>query len=289
MSLPPAFGTLIAAILDHSPEGFPVALEMMSLNTFSDRMKLEGLRPQILQLAELVPSRLVTPDWVMTEHHFKEVIEWVLDKGRQDGDARTVALILAKHLVDSETFGERGLIEQVVPTLLRDFPEIAWPLISQAIVSGGTSASRVSIMMGDSYSFDHEPNSMILNLPEDVLSAWCLADPGHGPAFAGAVLPFLTTRHPQAIERAIHPRMGWLIDEFGERSDVQRAIEDNIHSFGWSGSPIGYYAIYDAPIRGLFQHNKPAVRRWARAMITRLSEAIHDARVREDEREAKWE
>ena len=285
----PAFGTLIAAILDHSPEGFPVALEMMSLNTFSDRMKLEGLRPQILQLAELVPSRLVTPDWVMTEHHFKEVIEWVLDKGRQDGDARTVALILAKHLVDSETFGERGLIEQVVPTLLRDFPEIAWPLISQAIVSGGMSAWRVRIMMGDAYSFDHEPSSMILNLPEDVLSAWCLAAPGHGPAFAGAVLPFLTTRHPQATERAIHPRMRWLIDEFGERSDVQRAIEDNIHSFAWSGSPIGYYATYDAPIRGLFQHNKPAVRRWARAMITRLSEAIHDARVRDDEREAKWE
>ena len=285
----PTFGTLIDAILDHSPEGFPVAVEMMGLNTFSDKEKLEGLRSQILKLAELVPSRLVTPDQVMTEHHFKEVIEWVLDKGRQDGDARAVALILAKHFVDSKTYRESRLIEQVVPTLLRDFPEIAWPLISQAIVSGGTSALHVRIMMGDSYSFSHEPSSMILNLPADVLSAWCLADPDHCPAFAGAILPFLTTRDPQPIERAIHPRMAWLIDEFGERSDVQRAIEDNIHSFSWRGSPIGYYATYDTPIRELFQHNKPAVRRWARAMIARLNETIHDQRVREAEREARWE
>ena len=285
----PTFGTLIDAILDHSPEGFQVAVEMMGMNTFSDKGKLEGLRPQILKLAERVPSQLVAPDLVMVELHFKEVIEWVLDKGRQDADARAVALILAKHLVDSETFRESRLIEQVVPTLLRDFPEITWPLISQAIVSGGTPASRLYMMMGDSYSFSHEPSSMILNLPEDALFAWCLADQEHGPAFAGAVLPFLTTRDPQAIERAVHPRMARLIDEFGERSDVQRAIEGNIQSFGWSGSPIGYYAAYDAPLRGLLQHKKPAVRRWAKATLYRLNSTMHQERVREEEQEARWE
>ena len=285
----PTCGTLIDAILDHSHAGFPVAVEMMSLNTFSDKERLEGLRPQILKLAELVPSRLVTPDQVLTEQHFKEVIEWILDKGRQDGDATAVALILAKHLVGPKAFRESRLIEQVVATLLRDFPEITWPLISQAIVSGGTPAKRLRMMMGDSYSFSHEPNSMILNLPEHVLSAWCFADPEHGPAFAGAVLPFLTTRDPQAIERAVHPRMAWLIDEFGERSDVQRAIEDNIQSFGWRGSPTGYYATYYAPLRGLLQHKKPTVRRWARATIDRLNATIDHERIREEEREARWE
>ena len=76
---------------------------------------------------------------------------------------------------------------------------------------------------------------MILNLPEDVLFAWCHANPDHGPAFAGAVLPVLTTRDPQAIEREFHPSIARLIDEFGERNDVQRQIEANIHSFGWMG------------------------------------------------------
>jgi hypothetical protein len=144
-------------------------------------------------------------------------------------------------------------------------------------------------MMGDAFSFGHEPDSMILNLPEDVLFAWCHATPDHGPAFAGAVLPVITTRDPQATERELHPSTARLIDEFGERKDVQQEIEANIHSFGWMGSPTIYYQVYDAPMRELLQHNKPAVRRWAKAMLRRLDETVQQERTREQEREAQWE
>lgn len=287
----PTVATLVDAILGQDAEGFAVALELMDMYTFGRKDKLEGLRLQILKVAEQATSRHVVSDPVMTEYHFEEVIGWILDKGRQDDDARTVALILARNLAnsDSETFYEDRLLERVVPTLLRGFPEIAWPLISQAIVSGGKQASQLQLMMGDAFSFDHEPDSMILNLPEDVLFAWCHANPDHGPAFAGAVLPILTTRDPRAIERKLHPSTARLIDEFGERNDVQQEIEANIHSFGWMGSSTIYYQIYDAPIRGLLLHKKPGVRRWARAMLRRLEEAVQDERRREQEREARWE
>ena len=285
----PTVATLVDAILGQDAEGFAVALELMDMYTFGRKEKLEGLRPQILKVAEQATSRHVVPDPVMTEHHFEEVIGWVLDKGRQDDDARTVALILARNLAYSETFYQDRLLERVVPTLLRGFPEIAWPLISQAIVSGREQALRLQLMMGDAFSFDHEPDSMILNLPEDVLFAWCHANPDHGPAFAGAVLPILTTRDPRAIERKLHPSTARLIDEFGERNDVQQEIEANIHSFGWMGSSTIYYQIYDAPIRGLLQHKKSGVRRWAKAILRRLDEAVQDERRREQEREARWE
>ena len=285
----PTVGTLVDAILGQGAEGFTVALELMHMYAFGCKEKLEGLRPQILKLAEQARSRHVVWDPVMTEYHFEEVIGWVLDKGRQDDYVRTVALALAANLADSEDFDEGRLLTCVVPALLRGFPEIAWPLISQAIVSGGEQALHLQLMMGDAFSFGHEPDSMILNLPEDVLFAWCHASPDHGPAFAGAVLPVLTTRDPQAIERKLHPSMSRLIDEFGERNDVQQEIEANIHSFGWSGSPAIYFQIYDAPIRGLLQHKKPRVRRWAKAMLRRLEEAVQDERKREQEREARWE
>ena len=285
----PAVATLIDAILGPDTDGFEVALELVHMYAFGQKEKLEGLRPQILKLAEQASYSHVVSDWVMTEHHFEEVIGWVLDKGREDEDARAVALIVARGLVDSESFHEDRLLKMVVPTLLREFPEISWPLISQAIVSGGKQALRLQWMMGDAFSYDHEPNSLILNLPEDVLFAWCHATPDHGPAFAGAVLPVITTRDPQATERELHPSTARLIDEFGERNDVQQEIEANIHSFGWMGSPTIYYQVYDAPIRGLLQHNKPAVRRWARAMLRRLDETVQQERTREQEREARWE
>ena len=285
----PAVATLIDAILGQDTDGFEVALQLVSMYAFGHKEKLEGLRPQIMKLAEQASSRHVVSDRVMTEHHFEEVVGWVLDKGRQDEDARAVALIVARGLVDSESFHEDRLLKLVVPALLRGFPEIAWPLISQAIVSGGKQALRLQWMMGDAFSYDHGLNSMILNLPEDVLFAWCHATPDHGPAFAGAALPVLTTRDPQATEREIHPSTARLIDEFGERKDVQQEIEANIHSFVWMGSPTVYYQVYDAPIRELLQHKKPAVRRWAKAMLRRLDETIQQERTREQEREARWE
>ena len=285
----PTVATLIDAILDHGPDGFAVAVEMMHLYAFGREEELDGLRPQILKLAESTPSQDEDPDRVMTGYHFKEVIEWVLGKGRQDEEARGTALILSKNLANSENFLEDRLITQVVPTLLRDFPEITWPLVSQAIVSDDVRDLRLRMMLGNAHSFDHEPSSIILHLPEDVLFAWCHADQDHGPAFAAATMPFLTTRDPQAIDRTLHPSMARLIGEFGERIDVQRAIERNIHSFGWMGSAATYYEIYDAPVRDLLRHEKPPVRRWAKGMLRRLNATIQQERTREEEREARWE
>ena len=285
----PAVATLTDAFLGQDTDGFEVALELVHMYAFGHKEKLEGLRPQILKLAEQASYRDVVSDPVMTEHHFEEVVGWVLENGRQDEDARAVALIVARGLVNSESFHEDRLLKLVVPVLLRGFPEIVWPLIGQAIVSGGKRALRLQWMMGDAFSYDHEPNSLILNLPEDVLFAWCHATPDHGPAFAGAVLPVLTTRDPQATERELHPSTARLIDEFGERKDVQQEIEANIHSFGWMGSPTIYYQVYDTPMRELLRHNKPAVRRWAKAMLRRLDETVQQERTRELEREAQWE
>ena len=36
-----------------------------------------------------------------------------------------------------------------------------------------------------------------------------------------------------------------LIDEFGERDDVQRAFVGNTHTLGWLGSLTTYYALYE--------------------------------------------
>ena len=66
----------------------------------------------------------------MDEHHFQELMEWMLKKGRDDADARTTALSLARRLVTAVERDNQRLIERVVPMLLADFPEIVWPLMS---------------------------------------------------------------------------------------------------------------------------------------------------------------
>ena len=80
--------------------------------------------------------------------------------------------------------------------------------------------------------------------------------------------------------------MARLLDEFGEREDVRWAIEDNIYTFGWTGSETTYYAQYEKPLSELSQHPQPAVAGWARSMRRRLQASLDRARNEDEENEA---
>jgi hypothetical protein len=66
--------------------------------------------------------------------------------------------------------------------------------------------------------------------------------------------------------------MRHLLDEFGDREDVLRALTRNMCTFGWTGSRATYFALYSGPLRELQSHPIGAVRRWAEKMELTLSE-----------------
>ena len=127
------------------------------------------------------------------------------------------------------------------------------------------------------------------NLPEDVLFAWCHANPEKAPAFAARNLPFLTTLDRNASGRKIHSRMLRLIDEFGHLEDVREEIAANIHTFGWSGSTTEYYELFYDPLAELAGHQNRDVRRWATQVGDELKAAFERAKNEDEEREARSE
>ena len=292
---PTAVALLFDNMLDHSAEAFAVAVDLMGMYAFGATEKLEGLRPQILKLASNVPQ------WTqrtgqraqfmqMSGSHFEQIMDWMLNKGRQDPDASATALALGRALGKVEEFKDGHIIEGLLLSkLLSDFPEVVWPLIGQAIVSNKGRALLLGFMLGDAFSFGDEPTPALLSLPEDTLFAWCHAHPDHAPAFAATVLPVISSHDADVPDRSFHPVMARLLDEFGERDDVQEAVARNIHTFGWSGSTTIYFALYEKPFIALLRHPKPRVRRWAKAMIRQLRGAVEDARNFDDEQEARWE
>ena len=114
----------------------------------------------------------------MSVHHFEEIMNRPLGKGRQDSHAIKVALALARS-VAARPWND-GLIKPVVPTLLSEFPEIAWPLIGQAVASTGERHFALDFLLGGFFNTDAPPPA-IVHLPEDTLFAWCYANPDHGP------------------------------------------------------------------------------------------------------------
>ena len=281
---------LFDTLLDHSAEAFTEAIELMRMYAHGAPDRLDGFRPHIRKVAENVARWQRLQGNVMAESNFKHIMKWILQKGRQDPDARATALALATALVSVADRKEERIMKPLVSTLLSGFPEIVWPLIGQAIVSDRGQAWRLKyVFLGDQFSFKQEKNPAILSLPEDALFAWCHAHPDRAPAFVAAIVPVLTIYRIEAPEQSLHPVVIRLFDEFGDRDDVLQAVSLNMENFSWSGSVTNYFTLYLEPLRMLHNHPKRRVRRWAKTMLRHLDTRIEHARNEDEERDAQWE
>lgn len=283
--------TLFDTMLDHSAEAFTVAMELMWMYAYGTPDRLDGFRPHIRKAAENVArwSRSQSGAIADYDSNFENLMKWMLEKGRQDPDARATALSLATTLVNVVDWNKGRIMKSVVPTLLSGFPEIAWPLIGQAIVSDQNQAWCFEYVLGDWISFMGEQNPAILSLPDDTLFAWCHAHPDQAPAFVAATVPILTTYRIDAPVRSLHPVVVRLLDEFGDRNDVLQAFACKMENFGWIGPLSNYYGLYREPLRTLRDHPKRQVHRWAKTMLRHIDARIESARNKGEERDAEWE
>ena len=294
----PAVAPLFDALLDHSVEGYTVALDLLGMYVFGRLGILEDFRPQLRKAAENFTKHFPPSHDAMAAHHFEELMKWVLEKGREDPDARAVALALARSLVglDQNTAEgmlrarmiEEHMIKPVIRLLLGSFPEITWPIVGQGIISDPLRAWHLSNLLGSRMSSDDRHDAAILSLPEDVLFEWCRAHPDSAPTFTATVVPVLTTYNREAVGHTLHPRMARLLDEFGDRADVLQAVGSNIHSYFSWGSPTGYFALYEAPLSRLRdEHPSARVRRWAKSTLREIAAVSEGIRSEEDEWEAR--
>ena len=285
----PSVAPLIDVMLDHGAEAFAVALGLMESYARGTPGKIAGFRPQIRKSVENFTRWKQLRKQQIAAADFERNVRWMLEQGREDGDARATALDLAKALVNVEGHGGEPFLRPVIPKLLSGFPEIAWPLIGQAIVSDRQRARRLAHVLRGRLPADGESNPVILSLPEDTLFAWCHAHPDHAPAFVAEVVPLLASSELEASERSLHPVMIRLLDEFGDGEGVLQALLGNMHTFSWSGSLASRFALFEKPLRTLGNHPNPKVRRWAMSTLRGLAATIENVQDEEEEREARRE
>lgn len=280
---------LFDALIDHSPRGMAECADLMGMYVWQAPEKLGDISSQVVKLAARSESWAADYGRNRSDYHFQELMKMALNRGRGDGLATSTALALSKSFVKIDGYRSHRLFEPILPVLLSRLPEIAWPIIGQSIVDDEKTAALLMFELGGGMSFSDEPDSAILNLPEDVLFAWCHANPEKAPAFAARNLPFLTTLDRNADARKIHPQMLRLIDEFGHREDVREEIAANIHTFGWSGSTTEYYEMFYEPLAELANHENRDIRRWATQVSNQLKDASERAKNEDEEREARSE
>jgi len=290
-NMPPVnVAPLFDQLLTQDANGYEMGLELLGMYVLSHSERLEQLRPQLKLIAERVTRQADRPSQ-MADHHFKELMGWALRKGRSDPNACAIALALAKATIamveEADSAGE-GRLKPLVLTLLSDFPEVVWPLLGAAIATDKKTAWHFELILGDKHSFAAKPSPPFLGLPEASLAAWWHAYPEVAPAYSAAIIPILTSRDPSEHPR-LHPLMQRLLNEFGERADVQRALSRNLYTFGWTGSRATYFTLFEKPLQSLDSHSKLGIRQWAKRTLEQLEREIEAVKSEDEEQKALWE
>ncbi len=289
-ALEPVEAKSVASLLDQllamDAEAYSAGLEILGMYVLERPQLLEQFRPQ-LRLVAINAHKLATrPGATMDLHHFQELLNWLLAKGREDNDARAVAEHLADWLANEPAGEAADIVKPLLKPLLSTFATTVWPRLANAIVKQRAKAWRFEHILGDSFAFAEEKTPAIIHVPEEMLFAWCHAHPDVAPAFLATTVPVLAARNSN---RGLHPLMVRILDEFGANEDVRRAIVQNMYTFGWAGSRTTYYALYEEPLRSLENHRIGAVRRWAQTMRSDMRKEIDHAQQEEDERDAHWD
>ena len=271
----PLFDWLLSS---DKPEAFHAGVCLLEPYACEKPENLDKLRPQIRFLAENAVRHKSFLDRELLNYHFERIMRKALENGRMDPGARAVAVALARGLVHMNEWGEGDPTRSVLPLLLSNFTEIVWPMLGQAIVANPDRSDRFRCALGNRLvvsSTEPPPPPPILGLPEKTLFEWCHEHPDCAPAFAAGVVPVLATNQGDSSDRTLHPVLSRLIDEFGEQSDMQKAIIRNIHRHcltgpGPSDQRNKFFLALMGPLRD--RHPKGPVRRWARNTLRSLRE-----------------
>lgn len=277
---------LFDALLGRDDRGYWVGIDLIGMYAHGRPGVLEELRGQLRTAAEKISFN--SKPTTMDRHHFKELMLWLLRRGRGDPDARATALAMTKHLIDAVRGGdyhEEQFFAELLPVMLTDFQEVSWQLIGQALASDQRTAWHFENLLSNHFSMDERSEAPIARVSEDILFAWCHANPEVGPAFLAKVFPLLA-RDDGNGPRRFHPTIIRLLDEFGQRPDVTSELDANMHTFGWTGSRSSYYAIYERPLRDLANHPIAAVRRWSKRTWAELQRLMSLALQEDEERNA---
>lgn len=276
---------LFDALLDEGPEGFGAAVHIMRMYVLGSPEKLQALGAQVCRTVQCMRRRIEARQPARWSPDFVALMEAVLALGPGNAEARTTARTLAYVVAGSTSWLGGSLERRVIRRLLTEFTEVAWPIISGAIVSedGRSREIRWRRMLGAKNGDCAGEAPLILSIPEAELWAWCRRHPAHAPLFLAGAVPILASGS-HGGRCGLHPILVRLVEEAEKPKEVLRRISASMYSFTWWGSRTLYWERYKEPLDALRDHPNREIRVWAKRTYRSVESRIEEARGEEEER-----
>jgi hypothetical protein len=276
--------TFCEDIIGLGNDGIFPALEVLFMYTFQDDEKFKLCHNEIQRILE-IPGILceLEPASTMDAHPFKELVNRLLNYEEMNDE---FAINISKEIVMAFT-QEKFMVElisdlePVIRILLSKYRDVTWPIFSDALLADDNRSYRVTFLFRPDNSAKYYSEGVLSELSEDFLIQWCNENIAKAPVILAKLVPLFIKDNETY---SFHPIAKSLIYTFGDRPDVQSAIDSNMWSFSYVGSRTPYYEKQIEAIEKLETDNNPKLGMWCVKTIQRLNERIDYEKGREEEK-----
>jgi hypothetical protein len=277
---PQEIGTFAEKLSQFQPEGPWVALDILAAYYYGDSARWQSLRELTRSIVGKIQLSTEEKHGQLDFHHWEGAVTRLLAEGDDDFAEEVVQQIL-RTIEEKVSYGEtEHYLKPVMRKLLRDYPQIVWPILSQAIAEADPLGRFKLEHMFSGADEPEKKRSVALELHQEFLLEWCRENASFAPKFLARVIPVIVEAEGACI---IHPLAVSLIDEFGHDKDVLSSLSGNLGSFSWSGSLVPFYQRQEEALSQLQGHSNPKVREWVSANLRYIREKIAKESRRDEE------
>jgi hypothetical protein len=265
-------------IISFGNEGIPTALEIIFMYTFKDDDKFELCQDEIQKILE-IPDILFEFESTsnMDYHHFTELVSRLLDGERNDNFAINISKVIIRAFSSDEFMvGLTYSLKPVLRILLSKYRDATWPIFGEALLSD----YRISYLFMPDNNAKYYSEGVLTELSDDFLLQWCNDNLEKAPVIVAKLVP-LFIKEDETY--SFHPIAKSLIYNFGDRTDVQYAIDSNMWTFSSVGSRTPYYEKQIEAIKKLDTDTNQKLGSWCSKIIKRLNERIEYENGRDEE------
>ena len=266
-------------IISFGNEGILPAFEIIFMYTFKDDEKFELCQDEIERILE-IPDILLEFESTsnMDDHYFIELVSKLLDGERNDNFAINISKVIIRDFSsDDFMVGLSYSLKPVLRILLSKYRDVTWPIFGEALLSD----YRISYLFMPDNNAKHYSEGVLTELSDDFLIQWCNDNSEKGPVIVANLVPLFVE---EGDIYSFHPIAKYLIYNFGDRTDVQSAIDSNMWTFSSVDSRTPYYEKQIEAIKELKTDENPKLGIWCAKMIKKLNERIEHENGRYEER-----
>lgn len=258
------------------------AIDVLFMHCHGDSQKWAMAADGLAQL--LFAPHLFDGDFsptTMDLHHFEKIAENLLESSVPNFSADLARMIANTCSLLDSRFSALESFGRVALKVLKSAPEIHWETLAHPLLSPDWHV-RVSMAqtLGNSLG-DKSGESAISAVPLDVLLNWCLKNVDSAPQALVENAPLFDATNTCSFSKLIES----VLLQFGSNDDVLSALNVNMFSFGWTGSPVPYYERLSASLKSLLELNpSQKIINWAKSQIADLDRLIERQKLEDIER-----